>query len=147
MADESVTADETIDDGWRWMLVEIFGHREHAGRCLEVEQVGVKMLRIDEPSLPFGSADPEELRWETHFYPGAAIFSIRQTTEEAVMRRTGVRRPVAITHDAGQAPLDHPSTWDDDEQAGQCEACGDEEHDCGKSYCPQRDHTPDSAGG
>lgn len=146
MADESVTADETIDDGWRWMLVEIFGHREHAGRCREEERLGVKMLRIDEPLAIFPPDGPA-VKWTTHWYPGAAIFSLRQTTEEAVMRRAGVRRPVAITHDAGQAPLDHPSTRDDDEQAGQCETCGDEEHDCGAAGCPQHDPAPDSAGG
>lgn len=131
MADESVTADETIDDGWRWMLVEIFGHREHAGRCREEERLGVKMLRIDEPLAIFPPDGPA-VKWTTHWYPGAAIFSLRQTTEEVVMRRAGVKAPPAITTDAGHPMLEGA-------QAGRiCDVCGEElpALDCGRPGCP-----------
>ena len=30
-------------DGWEWAVVEIFGHRRHAGRTREEERFGAKM--------------------------------------------------------------------------------------------------------
>ncbi len=106
-----MTTDETNAEP-RWLIVEIFGHREHAGRCTEEDQLGVKMLRIDEPLVRYG--DKETIIWQTHWYPGSAIFSIRQTTEEAVMKRIGAKIPPAITHDAGSAIIDEHDYIDEE---------------------------------
>lgn len=85
----------TADDGWEWAVVEIFGHRRHAGRTREEERFGSKMLRIDVPIFApartlFDAADgkPEapEIVWQTHYYGGASIFSYTLTDEASVMR-------------------------------------------------------------
>jgi hypothetical protein len=73
--------DSTTEDGWEWAVVEIFGHRSHAGRAREEERFGSKMLRIDVPV----KGDPA-LGWETHWYGGASIFSYTLTDPESVMR-------------------------------------------------------------
>lgn len=65
-------------DGWEWAIVEIFGHRRHAGRAREEERFGAKMVRIDVPIKGDG--------WETHWYGGASIFSYTLTNEESVIR-------------------------------------------------------------
>lgn len=67
---------DTITPPEEWAKVEIFGHRQHVGRISEVERFGAKMLRIDEPT-----ADPEV--FTTHFYGGAAVFSVALVTEAA----------------------------------------------------------------
>jgi len=68
--------------GWEWVLVEIFGHRSHAGRAREEERFGAKMLRIDVPI----KGDPVANGWETHWYGGSSIFSYTLTDEDSVMR-------------------------------------------------------------
>lgn len=74
---------ETVDaDGWEWAIVEIFGHRRHAGRAREEERFGAKMLRIDVPK----AGDPAANGWTTFFYTGGAIFSYALADEPAVMR-------------------------------------------------------------
>lgn len=67
-------------DGWSWAVVEIFGHRRHAGRIREEERFGAKMLRIDVPI----KGDPAA-GWMTHWYGGAAIFCITPTDEASAM--------------------------------------------------------------
>ncbi len=69
-------------DGWEWAIVEIFGHRRHAGRVREEERFGAKLLRIDVPT----KGDPAANGWETHWYGGASIFSYTLTDETSVMR-------------------------------------------------------------
>lgn len=69
------------NDGWEWAIVEIMGHRKHAGRVREEERFGVKMLRVDIPN----EGDPEK-GWTTHYYGGASIFSYTLTDEASVMR-------------------------------------------------------------
>lgn len=69
------------DDGWEFAFVEIFGHRSHWGRTREEERFGTKMLRIDVPI----KGDPAVHGWSTHFYGGAAIFSITLTDEATAM--------------------------------------------------------------
>lgn len=73
-----------IDDtnGWEWAMVEIFGHRRHAGRTREEERFGAKMLRIDVPVR----GDPAANGWETHWYGGSSIFSYTLTDQDSVMR-------------------------------------------------------------
>lgn len=82
-------------DGWEWAIVEVFGHRRHAGRCREEERFGAKMLRIDIPvigstqvQLPAseGPRDSWIERWETRWYGGSSIFSYTLTDEASVMR-------------------------------------------------------------
>lgn len=88
-------SDETIDDGWQWAIVEIFGHRKHAGRIREVEQYGTKMMRIDVPfyagkqegeKWPYKIVDMHLDRWETYYYGGASIFSLTPTDEATVTK-------------------------------------------------------------
>lgn len=66
---------------FEWAIVEIFGHRRHAGRIREEERFGAKMLRIDVPVE--GKADG---RYETLWYGGSSIFSLALTDEPSVMR-------------------------------------------------------------
>lgn len=70
-------------DGWEWAVVEIFGHRRHAGRIREEERFGAKMLRIDVPKR-----DEAEGRiiWTTYYYGGSAVFSFLLTDEATVHR-------------------------------------------------------------
>jgi hypothetical protein len=70
----------------RYAVVEIFGHRQHAGRVLEVEQFGSKMLRIDVPKTGDDGAASFDIGYETHFYGGASIFSFSLTDLATVVR-------------------------------------------------------------
>lgn len=91
------TAAETvapIDEAFEWMLVEIFGHRTHWGRGIEVERFGAKMLRIDVPQVEWTTPtedkpapEPVAKGWVTHFYGGASIFSNTLTDERTVLIR------------------------------------------------------------
>lgn len=69
-------------DGWEWMIVEIMGHRKHAGRVREEERFGARMLRIDVPV----KGDPATHGWLTHYYGGAAIFGVTFTDEATALR-------------------------------------------------------------
>lgn len=80
------------DEGWQWAIVEIFGHRKHAGRTREEERFGAKMLRIDVP------VDGDPLKgWTTIYYGGASIFSFGLTDEASVMRANKPYAAPAIT--------------------------------------------------
>lgn len=95
---DTATAEQptaAADDGWEWAIVEIFGHRKHAGRAREEERFGAKMLRIDIPVFApartlFDAADdkpsPPEIVWQTHYYGGSSIFSFTLTDEASVMK-------------------------------------------------------------
>ena len=76
------------EEGFEWAIVEVFGHRRHAGRCREEEKFGTKMLRIDVPT----DGDPEK-GWTTQFYGGASIFSFTLTDEATVMK---INKPYAL---------------------------------------------------
>ena len=89
MADEQTTPPDS--DGWEWALVEIFGHRRHAGRTREEERFGSKMLRVDVPV----NGDPAAHGWVTHFYGGSAIFSFTYASEAEVMRANKPYEPPA----------------------------------------------------
>lgn len=78
-------------DGWEWAVVEIFGHRQHAGRTREEERFGSKMLRVDVPIVTLrdgeGGARVAEISgWRTHYYGGSAIFSFSLTDEASAIR-------------------------------------------------------------
>lgn len=69
-------------DGWEWAIVEVFGHRRHAGRTREEERFGAKMLRIDIPVRGDAAANG----WETVLYGGSSIFSFSLSNEATVLR-------------------------------------------------------------
>lgn len=79
---ETISSDEPDNGGWEWAIVEIFGHRRHAGRIREEERFGAKMLRIDVPL----KGDHATNGWDTHWYGGASIFSLTLTDEASVLR-------------------------------------------------------------
>lgn len=81
----------TEETGWEWAVVEIFGHRRHAGRTREEERFGAKMLRIDIPV----KGNPEEHGWQTHYYGGSSIFSFSLTDEASVMRANRPYEPAS----------------------------------------------------
>ena len=88
-----------LPEGFEWAVVEIFGHRRHAGRACEVERFGAKMLRIDIPTIGINQAEgqPPEIggveSWTTHFYGGSSLFSYTLTDEDSVMRANRPRLP------------------------------------------------------
>lgn len=109
------TAAEAISDTEtpleQFALVEIFGHRQHAGRIIEVEQFGAKMLRIDVPK----EGDFEK-GYVSHFYGGASIFSLTLTDKATVEAKNRPWRPAALPYQAEQDEDDNHH--DDDDDAG-----------------------------
>ena len=100
--------DEHAADGWIPAIVEIFGHRKHAGFTREEEKFGAKMLRIDVPT----SGDPAEPKFETFWYGGASIFSYMLTdTESAYRANRPWRAPARV---ALPAPDEDESGADDE---------------------------------
>lgn len=87
----NVLADETPDE---FAIVEVFGHRKHAGRILEVERFGTKLLRIDIPK------DGDfALGFTTHFYGGPSIFSMTPCDLGTVQRANKPYQPASrLTH-------------------------------------------------
>lgn len=81
------------DDGWEWAIVELFGHRSHAGRAREEERFGAKMLRIDIPT----KGDPAAHGWTTRYYGGSAMFSYTPTDEVTVMKANKPYEPASLT--------------------------------------------------
>ena len=63
-----------------WAVVEIMGHRRHAGLCEEVQRFGSTVLRLD--VYRTGDAVPVQ----TFFYGGSAIFSYSLCTEADARR-------------------------------------------------------------
>lgn len=94
-----------------WALVEIFGHRRHYGRVVEVDRFGTKMMRVDVPIAPAAPLLDEPEKFETFFYGGGSIFSMTPMTEEAV-------RAWLASDRRGYSPmarLPAPSDDDDDD--------------------------------
>ncbi|MCH4541403.1 hypothetical protein [Ochrobactrum sp. A-1] len=88
------------DDGFEWAIVEVFGHRRHAGKAREEERFGAKMLRIDIPSLAWPEDQPDAIEpaitgWVTHFYGGPSIFSYTPCVEQTVLQINRPYRPVS----------------------------------------------------
>lgn len=82
MTEQAQAAPIDSEPKFEWAIVEIFGHRRHAGRTIEEERFGAKMLRIDVPV----KGDPEKFGWQTFYYGGSSIFSFALTDEVSVMR-------------------------------------------------------------
>jgi hypothetical protein len=98
---------ETIVDNFA--IVEIFGHRKHAGRIMEVEQYGTKMLRVDIPTE--GDFDKG---FTSHFYGGGSIFSVTPCTLDYVRQiNQPYQRPALMAPRAGDGTMDG---LDDDDQ-------------------------------
>lgn len=86
-----------------YAVVEVYGHRSHAGRVIEIERFGSKMLRIDIPK------DGDfEAGFTTHFYGGGAIFSLTPCDLPTVQR---VNRPYVAA-----SRLTYSEPDDDDEE-------------------------------
>lgn len=110
-------AEAAEDDGFEWAIVEVFGHRRHAGRAREEERFGAKMLRIDIPKYAWMQAEgvPPELQvvsQTTHFYGGASIFSY-SLTDEATARKINTLY-LSPPHKAISAQEPSGGEWDDD---------------------------------
>lgn len=104
--EQPAAASATEDDGWTWAIVEIFGHRMHAGRVREEEKFGSKLCRIDVPKIGPG---PDEVTWSSHYYGGTSIFSFTPTDERTVMNRAKHAYTPAISyveHDEDEPHLD-----------------------------------------
>lgn len=100
-----------MSDG-EWAILELFGHRQLAGRIAEVDRFGVKMCRIDIPSEP-----PV-----TQFYGGSAIYGITITTEEIATKVA--RRTPPVTHALGLPAPRPPADDIDTGDPAECEDCG-----------------------
>ncbi|MCW2276343.1 hypothetical protein M2321_003948 [Rhodoblastus acidophilus] len=95
---ETAEAAPPENDGWEWAIVEIFGHRKHAGRTREEERFGAKLLRIDIPK----DGDPETNGWETVYYGGSSIFSFALADEATALRFNKPYAPpsrIQLTHE------------------------------------------------
>ncbi len=86
-------AQNELDDGFEWAIVEIMGHRKCAGRVREEERFGAKMLRIDVPRLEAapiaeeGKPIPFHVAgWVSQFYGGPSIFSYTPSDEATVLK-------------------------------------------------------------
>lgn len=88
-ASHSAAPDAALEGGFEWAMVEIFGHRRHAGRAMEVEKFGGKLLRIDVPKY----AEDGSCTWTTHCYGGGSIFSYTPTDEATVRRVNAPVKP------------------------------------------------------
>lgn len=83
-AAEAIPEPQAEANAWEWAIVEIFGHRKHAGRIREEERFGAKMLRIDIPTVDTEGKIAEA--WTSHWYGGSSIFSMTLTDEPTVLR-------------------------------------------------------------
>lgn len=125
-----------MSDSFEWAILELFGHRQLAGKITEVDRFGVKFCRIDIPSEP-----PV-----TQFYGGAAIYGITITTEEIATKVA--RRTPPMTHALGLPASTTRKETDDDFDPGnvhgddahplherECEDCGSDIEIEGASHC------------
>ncbi|MDR3488736.1 MAG: hypothetical protein P4M05_28015 [Bradyrhizobium sp.] len=104
-------SNEPQSDGWEWAIVEIFGHRRHAGRTREEERFGAKMLRIDVPV----KGNPAANGWETIYYGGSSIFSFALCTEASALQANKPYEPPARYQLSGPNSYDHDDEHDVEE--------------------------------
>ncbi len=108
------------DERGEWAIVEIMGHRKHAGLTFEVERFGTKMLRIDVPK----DGDPGAHGWETVFYGGPSIFSFSLCSQETALaynrpyRRPSVYQLEPPDAETGIPPYDGDDDDDNDGDGG-----------------------------
>jgi hypothetical protein len=90
------TETQTEETPFEWAIVEVFGHRRHAGKASEEERFGSKMLRIDVPTLVIDPVEEGKVmswsveKWTTFYYGGASIFSFTPTDEFSAMKANRV---------------------------------------------------------
>jgi hypothetical protein len=130
MTDAEINQAPTPDAyGWEWAIVEVFGHRRHAGRMREEERFGAKMLRIDVPvfETPEAADSGPIERWESRWYGGGSIFSLSLTDERSVRRANRPYAPPArISFRASEAePECDPFGLEADDAAGEEEAAAE----------------------
>ncbi len=106
---------DAAEADFEWAVVEIMGHRKHAGRVREEERFGAKMLRVDVPTVVLtppteegGQPTATVEKWTTHWYGGPSIFSFTLTDEESVMR---INRP----YYSPQRYIAPPDRFDEDD--------------------------------
>jgi len=115
-AEEAKAPDMPADE---YAVVEIFGHRRHVGRVMEVDRFGAKMLRVDVPNE--GDFDKG---YVSHFYGGSAIFSFTGTDLDSVRRANAPWRPAGNRalptpeEDADEAPDADDYTYPDEDDTG-----------------------------
>lgn len=117
--DAPENTDASAEAEFEWAIVEIMGHRKHAGRVREEERFGAKMLRVDVPTIVLTPPAEEggQLvavieKWTTTWYGGPSIFSFTLTDEESIMR---INRPYYSPQRYIAPPVDDCSNIDDSE--------------------------------
>lgn len=122
-AEHSAPAEQTAQtEALEYAVVEIMGHRRLAGRILEVERFGAKMLRIDVPTKgDFANG------FLSQFYSGAALFSVTHTDLDTVCRMNKPYEPPRLMSSQGARDAgfldDDPDDDEEEETAGRCESC------------------------
>lgn len=79
---ETTEVADTIDPAPEWAIVEIMGHLRLAGRIMEEDRFGAKLLRVDRPY----QVSDEETVWVTSYHAGTAIYQLRLCTEETARK-------------------------------------------------------------
>lgn len=95
MTDEAIVETTVVEpvaagdgDALEYAIVEIMGHRRLAGRIMEVERFGSKMLRVDVPKEgDFAKG------FVSQFYAGSAIFCITPTDLATVCKENKPYEP------------------------------------------------------
>ncbi len=110
----SATAATDHGEGWEAGVVEIMGHRQHAGFVREEERFGGKMMRIDVPT----SGDPVKPEWKTFWYGAASIFSFALTDADSVYRANRANRerfaPARLSYSGDSSGHDDYDAGDDE---------------------------------
>jgi len=103
---------QPLNPAFSWAVIEIFGHRRHAGAVAEVEKFGSKLLRIDIPKTGEDGTADYTYGFESHFYGGAAIFSMTLTDLPSVLAANKRWVPAARK---SLPPADDPYVGPEDE--------------------------------
>lgn len=101
--DQVDTKPDAADDGWEWMIVEVMGHRRHAGRVRDEERFGARFMRVDVPN----KGDPDAHGWTTHYYPPGSLFGFTPAEREACLKANKPYEPPA------RLGLTDRRRWDD----------------------------------
>jgi hypothetical protein len=100
-------AEEQETPAASWAVVEVMGHRFHAGKISEQIIAGSGFLKVEALSVPAGGEGEE--RWSTILYQPSALFSIQPGTEEQVRAQAPKYyppRPDAPALTPGRYPID-----------------------------------------
>lgn len=114
MEDATVTEPNDIAPTPFWARVEIMGHRRHHGLVRQVEQFGVKLLRVDVPAgiVPLTDMNRADAgtaeKFETFLYGGSAIFGVTPLTEKAARAWAAEDRRYSATPASDRMPESMP---------------------------------------